>query len=90
MIISTDSSNTLVANESSDIFIFVFGFEPTFCLKFIIHLMLQEFFVKSLKVKHIFSFFLKVEAISHNLSSERNDEYCKTIWHRVEGISLEK
>ena len=81
-----------MANESSDIFIFVFGFEPTFCLKFIIHLMLQEFFVKSLKVKlnTFFLCFLKVEAISHNLSSERNDEYCKTIWHRVEGISLEK
>ena len=70
-----------------DIYI-CFNFEPAFCLTFIYcSLSVTRILSKGPQretVNTFFSLFLKVEAIPHSLSSEGNDDYFQTIWHRVE------
>ena len=62
--------------------------EPAFCLTFIYcSLSVTRILSKEPQretVNTFFSLFLKVEAIPHSLSSEGNDNYFQTIWHRVE------
>jgi hypothetical protein len=86
---SSHSSNIRLADEMSDVLRLVSKFEFIFCLKFLYRVLsVTGILSRELQSEtiDIFSLSSKVEAILECLSSERNDEYFKTIWDGTEEI----
>uniref|UniRef100_A0A8D1MNK1 TRASH domain-containing protein n=1 Tax=Sus scrofa TaxID=9823 RepID=A0A8D1MNK1_PIG len=88
-VLSSHSSNTSSADELSGLLALVSKFEFIFCLKFLYRVLsVTGILSKELQSEtiDIFSLSSKIEAILECLSSERNDNYFKTLWNGAEEI----
>ncbi|XP_054711259.1 zinc finger MYM-type protein 1-like [Uloborus diversus] len=87
--ISDDSSDVKIASQADGLLTLVTNFEFIFCLKFLFRVLsVTDILSKEIQsiTLDISSFFSKVEALLHCLSSERNDEYFKRIWEETEDV----